>query len=78
MVWDPDCVFYCMSLQYYCAGYCIHLLTGSCINKITNKANLSKTSYLQIIAGQNVLGQNVQAKTSVTDGENIEIMSRKY
>ena len=37
MVWDPDCVFYCMSLQYYCAGYCIHLLTGSCINKIKNK-----------------------------------------
>ena len=60
MVWDPDCVFYCMSLQYYCAGYCIHLLTGSCINKITNKTNLSKTSYLQIIAGQNVLGQNVR------------------
>ena len=60
MVWDPDCVFYCMSLQYYCAGYCIHLLTGSCINKITNKTNLSKTSYLQVIAGQ-----NVQALTSV-------------
>ena len=55
MVWDLDCVFYCMYLQYYCAGYCIHLLTGSCINKITNKTNLSKTSYLQIIAGQNVL-----------------------
>ena len=55
MVWDPDCAFYCISLQYYCAGYCIHLLTGSCINKITNKTNLSKTSYLQIIDGQNVL-----------------------
>ena len=54
MVWDSDCAFYCMSLQYYCAGYCFHLLTGSCINKITNKTNLSKTSYLHIIAGQNV------------------------
>ena len=36
----------------------IHLLSGSCINKITNKTNLSETSYLQIIAGQKVLGQN--------------------
>ena len=60
MVWDPDCVVYGMSLQYYCAGYCIHLLTRSCINKITNKTNLSKTSYLQIIADQDVLGQNVR------------------
>jgi len=29
---DPDCVFYCMSLQHYIVVYCIPILIGVFIN----------------------------------------------